>query len=83
MINIKSIRPSDLWYVIGYIATDGSLSIDRRHINVTSKDRNHLYKIRTALNLENVIGRKSREGSKKKEIFAATIWGRKILSVFA
>ena len=28
MIDLDKIKPADLWYVIGYIATDGSLSID-------------------------------------------------------
>lgn len=66
MVDINKIKPSDLWYVVGYIATDGYLSIDGRHINITSKDRDHLYKIRVALKLENVIGRKSRGYSKEK-----------------
>lgn len=58
MIDLNKVRPSDLWYVIGYIATDGYLSIDKRHINITSKDRGHLYLIRKALFLKNRIGRK-------------------------
>ncbi len=36
MINLNKIKPTDLWYVIGYIATDGYLSTDGRHINITS-----------------------------------------------
>lgn len=60
MVDISKIKPSNLWYVIGYIATDGNLSIDGRHINITSKDREHLYKIRKALYLENAIGSKAR-----------------------
>ena len=67
MIYVNKIKQSDLWYTIGYIATDGSLSIDGRHINITSKDRDHLYKIRTALNLGNKIGKKSREQSQEKK----------------
>lgn len=66
MIDINRIRPADLWYVVGYIATDGCLSIDGRHINITSKDREHLYKIKDALLLKNKIGSKAREAEKKK-----------------
>ena len=66
MININRIESADLWYVVGYIATDGYLSIDGRHINITSKDRDHLYKIRSALKLDNKIGRKSRVAHDEK-----------------
>jgi|SRR3989344_1046696 len=66
MINLDKIKPSNLWYIIGYIATDGSLSVDGRHINITSKDRDHLYKIRCALLLENTIGRKTRSISEER-----------------
>lgn len=60
MINLDKVRSSDLWYIIGFIVTDGSLSIDGRHINITSKDREHLFIIRNALLLKNKIGRKAR-----------------------
>jgi len=66
VININRIESADLWYVVGYIATDGYLSIDGRHINITSKDRDHLYKIRSALKLDNKIGRKSRVAHDEK-----------------
>lgn len=67
MVDLNKVRPSDLWYVIGYIATDGYLSIDRRHINITSKDRNHLYLIRRSLFLKNKVGRKSSGSVLKKK----------------
>lgn len=67
MIDLNKVRPPDLWYVIGYIAADGSLSIDGRHINITSKDRKHLYLIRKVLFLKNKIGRKTRKKGRKKE----------------
>lgn len=60
MVDLNKVKRSDLWYVIGYIATDGSLSIDGRHIIITSKDRAHLYSLRKALLLKNRIGRKAR-----------------------
>lgn len=66
MVNLDKINQADLWYVIGYIVTDGYLSIDGRHINITSKDRGHLYKIRNTLQLQNKIGRKARSTEKIK-----------------
>lgn len=66
MVDLSKVRVTDLWYVIGYIATDGYLSIDGRHINITSKDRKHLYLIRNALYLKNKIGRKARGNNKDK-----------------
>lgn len=67
MVDLAKVKESDLWYVIGYIATDGYLSIDKRHINITSKDREHLYLIRNALLLKNKIGRKARSYKKEKK----------------
>lgn len=66
MIDLTKVKKSDLWYVLGYIATDGSLSVDGRHINITSRDRKHLYYIRNALNLKNKIGRKARGFERQK-----------------
>jgi hypothetical protein len=66
MINLSRVKPSNLWYTIGYIAADGSLSIDKRHIDITSKDRKHLYSIRNVLGLKNKIGRKTRSSEKEK-----------------
>lgn len=66
MVDLSKIKPNDLWYVIGYIASDGNLSRDQRHINITSKDRKHLYLIRQALNLRNKVGRKARGSEKEK-----------------
>ena len=37
MIDLTKIKPNDLWYLVGLVATDGSLSLDGRHINITSK----------------------------------------------
>jgi hypothetical protein len=67
MVDLTKVKSSDLWYVIGYIATDGNLSKDCRHINITSKDREHLYSIRKALYLKNKIGRKARSSEKEKK----------------
>lgn len=74
MVDLNQVRPTDLWYVIGYIATDGYLSIDGRHINITSKDREHLYLIRKALLLKNKIGRK-RSGFQRAKIYSQLQFG--------
>jgi len=56
-----------LWYVVGLITTDGNLSIDGRHIYITSKDRGFLYSVRRALLLSNKISRKARGGESEKK----------------
>lgn len=66
MIKKEEIVPEHFWYIVGYIAADGNLSNDGRHINITSKDRAHLIKIKRALKLKNKVGRKGRGGSKEK-----------------
>ncbi|MGH7323579.1 MAG: LAGLIDADG family homing endonuclease [Candidatus Rokuibacteriota bacterium] len=48
-----------LAWVVGLIATDGSLSIDGRHLCVTSKDQDMLESVRDCLGLENTITRAS------------------------
>lgn len=49
---------SDLAYAVGLIATDGSLSIDGRHINLTSKDLEQIETFKKVLHLNNKIGLK-------------------------
>lgn len=56
-------------YAIGLIATDGNLSKDGRHINLTSKDLEMLMNFKKCLGLENKIGRKARGGSMDKKYF--------------
>lgn len=68
MIELSKINPKSLWYSVGLIATDGSLSIDGRHIVFTSKDKENISNLQKALFLEKLtIGHKSRsKGSLKK-----------------
>ena len=66
MVDLKTITPNNLWYVIGLIVTDGNLSKDGRHINVTSKDRRYLFYVKRALGLTVKVGRKSRGGFRNK-----------------
>lgn len=58
MVDLKLIKPQDLWYIVGYIAADGCLSKDGRHIDITSKDRQILKNIIQALHLNIKIRRK-------------------------
>lgn len=51
-------KDKDLWYLVGLIATDGNLSLDGRHINITAKEYDYLEKLKLALGLENKIGKK-------------------------
>ncbi len=74
VVELDNIAPENLWYVVGFIATDGNLSPDMRHINITSKDRAHLFAIRKALGLSNTIGRKC-NGSSKKKLYSVLQFG--------
>ena len=47
-------------YAIGLITTDGNLSPDGRHINLTTKDYDLAVTFKRCLGLENKIGRKAR-----------------------
>ena len=55
-----------LAYAVGLITTDGSLSIDGRHIDFTSKDVQLLQTFKKCLNLKNKIGSKTDGKSNKK-----------------
>ena len=67
MVNLGKVKPAHLWYIIGFIVTDGNLSKDGRHINITSKDREHLFLIRGALGLKSKIGRKGSGSQREKK----------------
>ena len=53
-----NISGSNLWYLIGLITSDGCLSKDGRHINITSKEREYLLSIKNRYNLINKVGKK-------------------------
>ncbi len=54
---------ADLAYVVGIIATDGNLSPDKRHISITSKDKEIITSVKRILGLQNKIGMKARGGA--------------------
>lgn len=54
-----NIAGPNLWYLVGLITTDGCLSSDGRHINITSKDEKYLIKLKNELGLNNKIRAKN------------------------
>jgi hypothetical protein len=56
-------------YAIGLLATDGNLSKDGRHLNLTSKDRAMIVTFKKCLGIQNKIGRKARSNSPIKNYF--------------
>lgn len=59
------IQGTNLWYLVGLITSDGSLSKDGRHIDITSKDYEFLRDIRYVTGIKSKIGIKF--GSKKNQ----------------
>ncbi len=55
----EDLPPEKLWYFIGWITSDGSLSKDGRHINLTSKDLDLLEMLKEELHITNKIGFKT------------------------
>lgn len=74
MVDLSLVRKNDLWYTVGLITTDGSLSISGRHIVITSKDCDFLCSVRDALGLKVKIGRKN-SGSNKEKIYGILQFG--------
>lgn len=66
MVDLKNIDKRVLWYTVGIIVTDGSLSVDKRHIYITSKDEELLVVLRDQLGLNTKIGKKSNGRSQEK-----------------
>jgi len=67
VINLGNTAPEHFWYLVGLIATDGNLSIDGRHIVITSKDVDFLEQIKVTLGLSNKITMKGRGGNPEKK----------------
>lgn len=59
----------DFAYVIGLLTSDGNLSPDGRHINLTSQDKEITEYARDIFAIDNKIGRKSRGGSAVKKYY--------------
>lgn len=66
---IKTVWSPNLAYAVGLIATDGCLYKDKRHINLTSKDKDQVVTFKSCLNINNKIGLKSGGFSKNKKYY--------------
>lgn len=68
---VKAEWNSKFAYAIGLLATDGNLSKDGRHIDLTSKDKELILKFRACLGIDNKVGIKYRgkDGYARKEYF--------------
>ncbi len=52
---------SNLWYLVGLITSDGCLSNDGRHIDITSSNYSFLKNLKNSLGLTNKIGVKNKD----------------------
>jgi intein/homing endonuclease len=68
------IEGPNLWYLIGLITSDGCLSKDGRHIDITSSDYQFLRGIKNLIGIGNKIGIKY--GYKKQKAFRILIANR-------
>lgn len=55
------IEGAELWYLVGLITSDGCLSSDGRHIDITSKDKEFLIELKEKLSFINKIGIKNKD----------------------
>lgn len=55
----RTLPQDNLWYLVGLITADGSLSVDRRHIDLTAKDSRFLVKLKRILAIPQRVTRKS------------------------
>ncbi len=59
------IAGANLWYLVGLITSDGCLSSDGRHIDITSKERDFLEVIKARLGLESQVCIKNKNTPKQ------------------
>jgi hypothetical protein len=62
--NLK-IEGSNLWYLVGLIASDGCLSSDGRHIDITAKDKSFLEQLKHRLDFKNKVTIKNKNTTNK------------------
>lgn len=55
------VPPDSLWYLVGLITSDGCLSADGRHVDITAKDKDFLEKVRQEFKLHSKIREKRNE----------------------
>lgn len=73
-LSTKQVKRSDLWYLIGLITSDGSLSKDGRHIDITSKDYGFLNNVKNLIGLRGKVTAKS--GGKNQKAFHIQVSNR-------
>jgi len=61
-----NIEGANLWYLVGLITSDGNLSPDRRHIDITSSNYEFLSGIKGLTGIKNKIGIKYGNNKKQK-----------------
>jgi len=61
-----NIEGANLWYLVGLITSDGNLSSDGRHIDITSSDYEFLLGIKELTGIKNKIGIKYGNNKKQK-----------------
>ena len=66
---ISTMWSTELAYAVGLIATDGCLSKDGRHINLTSKDIGQIRTFKKCLGIKNKVGLKSSGFVKTKKYY--------------
>ncbi|MFH1829747.1 MAG: hypothetical protein ABH871_03090 [Pseudomonadota bacterium] len=54
----QDLKPNILWYLVGLIASDGCLSTDGRHIDITAKEFSYLELIKQCCKIPNKVGKK-------------------------
>ena len=69
MGKVKVKWSSQFAYAIGLLTTDGNLSKDGRHLNMTSKDEEQIINFKNCLDLQNKIGRKGSGTTMGKKYF--------------
>ncbi len=67
---VTKVWSPELAYAVGLLATDGNLSPDGRHINLTSKDIDLLETFKRCLGLKNTIGEKHGGFEKRTTCFS-------------
>ncbi len=82
-MDLKAVLPADLWYVVGLIATDGCISGDGRHVDITSAERPYLEMVRRILGVENAIGRKYNGSQTSKTYYHIQIGSRSLVQFLA
>jgi hypothetical protein len=69
MVDLNLVKSEHLWYVIGLMVTDGNLSKDGRHLNITSLDGEHLQEVKKVLYLKNKLTMKASGKTQEKKYY--------------